>query len=497
MSPPTGVARLRAGTRGLLAAAIIAGVSVAVPISTAAYGAAPYWSVTPSPNPGVLSDSLSGISCVTSTSCVAVGSYYNGSLDQTLVETWDGTSWSVTPSPNQGVFGDGLSGVSCVTSTYCVAVGSDTNSGPVYQTLVETWDGTSWSITPSPNPQPGSNVLNGVSCVTSTYCVAVGKSNNGSFTFQNLTLVETWDGTSWSTASGPNQGVLGNTLNGVSCVTSTDCVAVGGSDSGPVFQTLVGTWNGTSWSVTSSPNQGSSDNLLNGVSCVTSTSCMAVGDYYNNNSSVSQTLVETWDGTLWSITPSPDQGSSTNVLNGDSCVTSTYCVAVGYYLHPTLGYQTLIEAWNGTLWSITPSPDQQGSTNGNILSEVTCVSTTSCVAAGYYYNNSDAGQTLVETSSTALAITTTSLPAGTRGQAYSAPMAAMGGNPPYKWKLAPGSAKLPRGLRLNRATGVISGTPKRSGTYTFTVEVLDQKIKTKHHAPTQNTATKVLSITIS
>ena len=98
-----------------------------------------------------------------------------------------------------------------------------------------------------------------------------------------------------------------------------------------------------------------------------------------------------------------------------------------------------------------------------------------------------------------LQITTTSLPNGTPGVAYPATaLAATGGNLPYTWKLATGSGKLPKGLKLNKHTGVISGTPKKSAkSSTFTVEVLDKKIKTKGHPATQNTATKVLSITVS
>ncbi len=97
-----------------------------------------------------------------------------------------------------------------------------------------------------------------------------------------------------------------------------------------------------------------------------------------------------------------------------------------------------------------------------------------------------------------LHVTTTSLAPGTVGVGYGQTLAASGGNPPYRWKLVKGGAKLPKGLKLNKHTGVISGTPKKNAkSSTFTVEVLDKKIKVKHHHAMQNTATKVLSITIS
>jgi hypothetical protein len=93
-----------------------------------------------------------------------------------------------------------------------------------------------------------------------------------------------------------------------------------------------------------------------------------------------------------------------------------------------------------------------------------------------------------------LAITTTSLPGGAANTTYSASLAAIGGNLPYTWKISSGT--LPKGIKLSKKTGVISGKTKAVGTLYFTVEVLDTKIKVKSHPPTQNTATQALSITI-
>jgi len=99
----------------------------------------------------------------------------------------------------------------------------------------------------------------------------------------------------------------------------------------------------------------------------------------------------------------------------------------------------------------------------------------------------------------AMAITTTSLPDGSvysksNKVLYSATLAESGGIPPVKWSLAPGSAPLPPGLKLN-SKGVISGKAKTAGTYPFTVQVVDKKSKTK--PPVVDTATATLAITIS
>jgi hypothetical protein len=59
-----------------------------------------------------------------------------------------------------------------------------------------------------------------------------------------------------------------------------------------------------------------------------------------------------------------------------------------------------------------------------------------------------------------LTITTTALPAGKVGQAYSTALAASGGTTPYTWALTSGT--LPAGLSFNTATALISGTPTAS-----------------------------------
>jgi putative Ig domain-containing protein len=85
-----------------------------------------------------------------------------------------------------------------------------------------------------------------------------------------------------------------------------------------------------------------------------------------------------------------------------------------------------------------------------------------------------------------LLITNVSLPLGTVGAFYSGQLGATGGQPPYNWSLALGSAGLPPGLVLNPA-GLISGTPTTNGLSTFKV-----------HANDSSSAAidKVLSITI-
>lgn len=72
-----------------------------------------------------------------------------------------------------------------------------------------------------------------------------------------------------------------------------------------------------------------------------------------------------------------------------------------------------------------------------------------------------------------LQVTTTFLPAGTNGTGYGQTLQATGGQPPYVWSLAPGSAALPAGLGLG-TNGVISGRPAATGTnLSFIVQLTD------------------------
>jgi len=106
---------------------------------------------------------------------------------QTLAEQWNGTSWSRLTTVSPGA----LYGVSCPSTSFCVAVGN--NGGT---TLAEQWNGASWSTMTTTNP--GAGRLHAVSCASITFCVAVGYYYNPSSN-TDQTLAEQWDGASWST----------------------------------------------------------------------------------------------------------------------------------------------------------------------------------------------------------------------------------------------------------------------------------------------------------
>ena len=346
------------------------------------------------------------------------GSYSNGSSFQTLIETSSGSGWTITPSPNPAGSQDSyLEGVSCTSPTFCVAAGYYTPSDGGSQTLVETWDGTSWTLTSSANSSSSQgNYLQDVSCTSPSFCVAVGVYQTGGVSSVNQTLVETWDGASWAVVTSPDTSPSEfNSLDAVSCTSPTWCVAVGNYDDTTPLQTLVESWDGTAWSITPSPNSSTSEiNYLSGVSCLSTTSCEAVGVHFTSTNPVP--LAESWNGATWTIEPTPAPGSNGDALISVSCTAPDSCVAVGTVgvidppapggvkafdvpghsgqtAHIPVTITTLVETWDGSTWSVTPSPNT--SAENNSLQDVACSLANGCVAVGFQYPGTY-DQTLIE-----------------------------------------------------------------------------------------------------
>jgi len=359
---------------GTIVGVFLAGQIVFTPGSGSA--SSPVWSITSS-RPSVSQD-FYGVSCVSATSCEAVGMNGNNTgTSQPLAESWNGQAWSIVPSP--GPSGSKLSSVSCVSPVWCQAVGFSASGAAA---LIESWHGHGWSAVPSPSAATGT--LSDVSCVSRTFCIAVG----GRFTG---TLIEMWNGHAWIIVSSPNlTDVVYGTLDGVSCVSRRACMAVGiylrqASDGTEVLGQFIESWNGKAWSITPSPltEPGADISRLFGVSCVSVTACVAVGLFEGPGSPrlVARTFTERWNGKVWSVLPTPNRGVF-NELDRVSCVSAIFCQAVGVDtpLEATTTIEQLIESWNGHTWSIVPN-SSPASTN-SVLNDVSCVSATSCKAVG-------------------------------------------------------------------------------------------------------------------
>jgi hypothetical protein len=360
-----------------LAALLVAAVFVGVPAM--ASGAS--WVLQSSPSPGSEENYLNGVSCSSSTACTAVGEYATGKSTTdyvTLAERWNGTVWATQTTPNpEGQLGSHLTGVSCPSSTVCIAVGHYVTSAKTEAALAERWNGTEWSIQSVPAPEGTSSpTLLGISCASSTSCIAVGSVTNTTLKVR-VPLAESWNGTAWSAQAAVNPtGNQEATQSGVSCSSSTACTAVGTYRSAANGEaTLAERWNGTVWSIQTTPNVGTKErNVLRGVSCPSATACTAVGF---DLASGRKPLAEAWNGTEWSIQSTPALTGSGELL-GVSCASSTACEAVGENETKPLG-----EAWNGTEWSKQTMASGKEATSNELLG-VSCISSTVCEAVGQY-----------------------------------------------------------------------------------------------------------------
>jgi hypothetical protein len=348
------------------------------------------WTIVNSANGGAVND-IVGLTCVSASDCWGVGRQRNGSIWQTLIEHWDGSAWTLVASPNTSTSdGNFLYGVSCTSSSQCWAVGDDTvmNFG-VAHPLIEQWNGTAWTIYSSPlaNPVATDGILSSVTCTAVSDCWAVGYQLSGNF---NQTLIQHWNGSVWLTVTSANtSAVESNVLNNVACTSASDCWAVGNHDVGtPVGgaapqATLTEHWDGNSWSIVSSPNPTINYDVLYSVSCTSSSDCTAVGLY--NLNAIYQTLVEHWDGSSWQVAQSPNPNANQdNALESVTCNSASDCWAVGYFNAGNVNNpldDTLIIHWDGSLWSVVSSPNRS-TYQFNFLNAVTCVSANECWAAG-------------------------------------------------------------------------------------------------------------------
>jgi hypothetical protein len=231
-------------------------------------------------SPGLSSFVLSGVVALSATDAWAVG-------DGALIVHWNGKTWSQVPAVHPT--GDPytyLYSVTAFSATNVWAVGSASNMAASH-TLIEHWNGKKWSIVPSPDANPNSNVLLSVTSIPHTnHLWAVGYSGS-----QNL--VEYWNGSVWSLVSTPFVGIgVVSPLNGsgIVALSAKSAWIVGSYTYGQGDEeTLVEHWNGSAWNLVSSPNPAKISFLSGLVKVPGSDTLWAVGGYYNRQE---QTLTE-------------------------------------------------------------------------------------------------------------------------------------------------------------------------------------------------------------
>ena len=192
--------------------------------------------------------------------------------------------------------------------------------GFTHQTLIEHYDGSSWTIVPSPNPASHNALLN-VDAISAGDAWAVGYQDDGN---GDRSLVERWNGSTWSVVPIAPEGTVGDVLTAVTMVSSSNVWMVGYSSDGGNYSNLMEHWTGSSFSTVAAPNVDTSTNMLMDISFASATDGWAVGEsYMSGDADRYDGLVEHWDGGSWSVVPSANSTTSSSRLLAVSAVPSS------------------------------------------------------------------------------------------------------------------------------------------------------------------------------
>ena len=218
------------------------------------------WRVLSTPSPRLVgSDLLFQVTCTSETDCLSVGIENGGTRDAIpLVERWNGAKWSILATPTLAA--PVLESLSCPSATNCWAVGIKDSASGLGHPLAEHWNGRAFVA--SPMPSIGGRLYS-VSCGAPGSCIAVGAKVGN-------VLVMELSGGSWHVGPGPREA----NFNAAACTSTSNCLAVGG---------VTARWNGHSWALGrqpvayGAPTRTGSGAELQGLSCPTSQECIAVG----------------------------------------------------------------------------------------------------------------------------------------------------------------------------------------------------------------------------
>jgi hypothetical protein len=265
------------------------------------------WFLVPTPQPSATTG-LGDVSCTSAGNCWAIGGFTNAKgaeLNEAL--HWNGSKWARVATPQPAGTGSVasqniLSDVACASARNCWAAGFYTTPNMAQLNQALHWNGTKWSLVSTPQPSgttsSGVNNLYGVTCTSAGNCWAVG-SYNSSSAFLNEAL--SWDGSTWSLVSTPQPDASSNVLRSVTCTASANCWAVGDFATNPILNEALH-WDGATWSLVATPDVDQAPGELNdliGVRCGSSASCWAVGYTEAGVPTLNQALY--WNGSTWSI----------------------------------------------------------------------------------------------------------------------------------------------------------------------------------------------------
>jgi hypothetical protein len=350
---------------------LLAAVPLLVLYGAPPAAAATTWTLVASPNPHVNLNGLNGVFARTATDAWAVGVFGETREEDEqggLILHWNGTAWSQVIGPNPQFRNEVLNAVHGVAANDVWAVGglaTAINQLPKVPWALH-WNGTAWSEVPVPTgPNPGGTGRGGlrdVKAINTNNVWAVGKSPGVT------ALVEHWDGTSWTVAPTPT---VKTALNALAVVSSTNIWAVGDGLVNPDGSktALIMHYDGRSWQTM--PNQVSvpstfvAHNGLKSITALSATDIWAVGSV-TDRLSVTRPLIQHYDGRTWTrVAAAPAPPNSTHYsLSGVAAVSATDIYAVGGVSFNDLTEASIVERWNGRAWSQVTVPHSTAADDG-------------------------------------------------------------------------------------------------------------------------------------
>lgn len=226
------------------------------------------------------------------------------------------------------------------------------------QSLIERWDGSAWRSIPN----PGYDYLNAVTAVSANDIWAVGGSlNYGVGYHPDKPLIEHWNGSKWSTVSSPDTHALAVELTGVAALAANDVWVVGKAElNGSLTQPLVEHWNGSAWRIVATPALANVRwSSFSTITAIPGTQQLwTVGSSVPKASNDGRVLIEKWDGAAWQIvkTPTLPQGLIAGSLNGVVALSATNAWTVGEGSVATEpAARTLVLHWDGVSWQVMTS----------------------------------------------------------------------------------------------------------------------------------------------
>jgi hypothetical protein len=331
---------------------------------------------------GTRSVDLNGVSCQGAKSCLVVGDYYTSANqsapNRALALSYNGTSLKPTPTvplPN-GTTQATLSGVSCVTTKHCVALGVAFGDTAAFGeggslTIIETWNGARWTLHAVAQSVGDTAEVDPtvVSCATTAFCVLAGEATSFSSTSFSVKLsVASWNGRKLRAMKTAALSSADEPLpTAVSCATTSNCAVVGldlgnvtsNSASAAAFAEI---WNGKTWQLGKLTwPKGVVDSFTMGVSCYAAHSCEAVGvdGASTADNAPADAFAVSFNGTAATLqtVPAPSKGDSTTFTDV-SCLPWGSCVAIGETgktdKAATSSLPVMTGVWNGKAWKLEP-----------------------------------------------------------------------------------------------------------------------------------------------